>query len=323
MTHETTRAVWWVRVGARVSIVGLLVFAGATLAYTQSRAQAQYSYYLPLLILSRPIAFESDRDGNYNHDLYLMNTDGTNVVRVIGPDAVSCPSWSPDGRSLLYESVLTRHIYAINSDGTGLTQLTTGSRSEYCPVWSPDGKYIAFSATDSNSSGIYVIQPGQMGETTLISSRLPDDYWTPQWSPDGRRLAFGSDFENNIDIYVADVITTTGSIRLSEKLVRLTNDVWDDSFPSWSPDGERIAFMSGRDGDLEIWTMRADGTQASQITDNRVSDSNPVWSPDGTQILFTSERDGSVDVYVMNADGSNQVNLTNSPFWEGAATWLP
>ena len=69
--------------------------------------------------------------------------------------------------------------------------------------------------------------------------------------------------------------------------------------------------------------MRADGTQASQITDNRVSDSNPVWSPDGTQILFTSERDGSVDVYVMNADGSNQVNLTNSPFWEGAATWLP
>jgi TolB protein len=121
---------------------------------------------------------------------------------------------------------------------------------------------------------------------------------------------------------MADVITTPTSIKFAEPLVRLTNMPWTDTSPNWSPDGSHIVFVSERDGNSEIWTMRADGSDAVRLTNNAWGESMPVWSPDGTRILYTTDRDGSVELFLMNADGSNQVNLTNSPFWEGCASWL-
>lgn len=321
MNLISDKASRWSRLSAFVAVLSSLV-VGVTLP-TPPRivAQTQYAYYLPSLMLSRPIAFASNRDGNYYHDLYLMQADGSSVIRVPGPDSVDCPTWSPNGWSLVYVSYFTNHIHLINSDGTGLTQLTAGSRREGSPSWSPDGKYLAFAATDWVVSGIYVMQPGQSGEAVLIESEAPDDYWGPRWSPDGRQIALVSDFEGDIEIYMSDITITSTSIKLAEPLVRLTNSPWTDTDPNWSPDGSHIVFVSERDGNSEIWTMRADGSDAVRLTDNAWAEAMPVWSPDGKQILYTTDRDGSVELFIMNADGSNQVNLTNSPYWEGCASW--
>jgi Tol biopolymer transport system component len=85
----------------------------------------------------------------------------------------------------------------------------------------------------------------------------------------------------------------------------------------------KIAFMSDRDGNLEIYVMNADGTGQTNLTNNAAEDLEPAWSPDGSKIAFTSRRSGNYDVYVMNADGSNPVNLTNDSAYDAEAAWSP
>ena len=93
-------------------------------------------------------------------------------------------------------------------------------------------------------------------------------------------------------------------------ITRLTNNSNRDESPSFSPDGRRVAFVSDRDGNDEIYAMDADGLGVSRLTDNPSRDSDPSWSPDGRRIAFVSNRDGNDEIYVMNADGSGKIRLT-------------
>ena len=85
--------------------------------------------------------------------------------------------------------------------------------------------------------------------------------------------------------------------------------------PTWSPDGRKIAVVSGRHGpeNSEIYVMNADGSGQRRLTRNAAFDRAPAWSPDGRKIAFLRERDGKSGVYVMNADGSAQRRLTLDP----------
>ena len=95
--------------------------------------------------------------------------------------------------------------------------------------------------------------------------------------------------------------------------VNITNHPADDGFPSWSPDGTRIAFASDREGNFDIYVMGSDGSGQVRLTSDPADDVFPAWSPDGTAIAFETERDGNTEVYVMGSDGSNPINLTNHP----------
>lgn len=95
--------------------------------------------------------------------------------------------------------------------------------------------------------------------------------------------------------------------------------------PGWGQG--RIAFVSNRDGNYEIYAMKADGTGETRLTDNPADDWSPAWSPDGRSIAFTSTRDaqapGVHNIYVMNADGSNLVRLTYNQAWDEYPAWSP
>ena len=94
-----------------------------------------------------------------------------------------------------------------------------------------------------------------------------------------------------------------------------------ESQPVWSPDGSRIAFTSGVDGNNEIYVMNADGSNLVNLTQAPSNESYPEWSPNGSQIAFTSDRDGNNEIYVMNADGSDPQNLTQSPSNDFKPAW--
>jgi hypothetical protein len=93
--------------------------------------------------------------------------------------------------------------------------------------------------------------------------------------------------------------------------------------PAWAPDGERIAFVSDRSGNDEIYVMDVSGDNVRQLTDHPSMDWFPFWSSDGQRIVFNSRRDGNLEIYVMDADGSNVVRLTDSPGDDFNAVWQP
>ena len=84
----------------------------------------------------------------------------------------------------------------------------------------------------------------------------------------------------------------------------------------------QIAFISDRDGNVEIYVMDAAGGNQRRLTNNRHRDWKPSWSPDGKRIAFMSDRDGNKEIYVMDAAGGNPQNLTNNPHGDINAAWF-
>ncbi|MBL7152124.1 MAG: PD40 domain-containing protein [Phycisphaerae bacterium] len=85
----------------------------------------------------------------------------------------------------------------------------------------------------------------------------------------------------------------------------------------------KIAFVSRRDGNQEIYIMNTDGSEQRRLTNNPAEDKDPAWSPDGRRIAFRSKRDGNGEIYLMNTDGSGQTNLTDHPGYDGDYSWSP
>ena len=86
---------------------------------------------------------------------------------------------------------------------------------------------------------------------------------------------------------------------------------------------ERIAFVSTRDGNDEIYAMNPDGSSVTRLTNHPARDWQPVWSPDGRRIAFVSLRDGNGEIYAMNADGSELTRLTNHDVHDSQPVWSP
>lgn len=132
-------------------------------------------------------------------------------------------------------------------------------------------------------------------------------------------VVFHSEYTGNFEIWRMR-ITGTG-------LQQLTNHPERDIEPSWSPDGSKIVFASGRDDplDMELYIMNADGSDQHRLLESQPGDDwGPRWSPDGTRIAYQSNRDRDFEIYVVNADGSGRTNLTRFPQGNDARPdWSP
>jgi Tol biopolymer transport system component/subtilase family serine protease len=204
----------------------------------------------------------------------------------------------------------------MNADGTGQTQLTFNTATDWHPAWSPDGSKIAFHSNGDGDDEIYVMNADGTGQTQLTFNTATD--WFPAWSPDGSKIAFHSNGDGDDEIYVMNADGTGQT--------QLTFNSTLDRHPAWSPDGLQIAFRSNRDGDDEIYVMNADGTGQTNLTNNPAVDWLASWRPvyvEAEKIAFTSDRDGDNEIYVMNADGTDQIQLTFNTSLDRHPNWSP
>jgi Tol biopolymer transport system component len=108
--------------------------------------------------------------------------------------------------------------------------------------------------------------------------------------------------------------------------IRLTDNPAIDRDAAFSPGGGRIAFVSERDGNSEVYVMNADGSNQTRLTNNTAEDFQPAFSPDGQKIAFMSNRgpQGDMEIFLMDADGTHETQLTpNNTSFDGQPTFSP
>jgi Tol biopolymer transport system component len=223
-------------------------------------------------------------------------------------------------------------LLLINADGTGQTILTAGSNiQDSNPAYSPDGSKIAFDrTTSSGQTHIFVMNADGTNPYAVTSAGpLPNTNVNsdPTWSPDGTRLAFVSDRQgqNKREIWVVNV-DGSGLIKLTTNILFTTDAsgpvYGEDMSPSWSPDGTRIAFASGRDSlsNRELYVMNADGSNQTRLTNTAYDDNYPTWSPDSQRIAFYRNGSSTIGINIMNKDGTNEVNVMHDGF---IPAWSP
>lgn len=189
---------------------------------------------------------------------------------------IEAPNWSPDGKTLIYNS--NGLLYKIPVEGGVPELIPTGfaKRINNDHGISPDGKQIVISdQTETGKSLIYSL-PVEGGVPQKITPLGPS-YWHG-WSPDGKTLAYCAERNGNYDIYI---IPFRGGPE-----TRLTTAEGLDDGPDYSPDGKHIYFNSVRTGIMQIWRMKADGSEKEQITTDELNDWFPHPSPDGKWIAY-------------------------------------
>jgi len=157
------------------------------------------------------------------------------------------------------------------------------------------------------------IQSGQTASVTfeLVCTALPGGSY---------RIALMT----NVDPQAVTGLWEISIMNSDGSIVPLTNNTTLDAYPAWSPDGQKIAFSSNRDGNTEIYVMNQDGSNVVRLTNTaNATERGPRWSPDGTKIVFESNRDGDTEIFVMNADGSNVTQLTNNTIADNFPLFSP
>lgn len=180
---------------------------------------------------------------------------------------------------------------------TGLTRpLTLHTAEDHTPSWSPDGRQVAFYSLREADGGadVYVLDAdtGQSRRLTHLGRN-----WRPSWSPDGTRMALMGGFDT---IYLMNADGSSAA------------ELATGFSPSWSPDGQRIVYYNNQRDSLnsDIYTIHADGSGLSNLSQHPANDWDPVWSPDGTRIAFTSARTGSAEIYTMRVCAAGEVACT-------------
>ncbi len=281
------------------------------------------------------IVFTSNRDGN--NEIYTMNADGSEITRMTYTEEAELrPSWSPDGSKIVFEKITDyRALYVMDVDEPAkeikLIDLT-GTKSY--PTWSPDSTKIAFTLY-RGSYDIFIINSDGTGLRNLSTTPNIDEF-SPSWSPDGTEIVFRSNrhnldadvqFGRGSDLYVLDIEDS--------RVTRLTYDDLSETEPSWSPNSDKIIFVS--DSGRNIYTINRDGSNPHRITDDG-SYGHPSWFSTAitsktkgydknslynrNKIAFSTSRDGNNEIYVMSPDGT-QKNLSRNPANEYHPAWSP
>jgi eukaryotic-like serine/threonine-protein kinase len=243
-------------------------------------------------------------------DAYQRLARDAVVPRLVNPAQVTLgtsvedyPTWSPDGRTLAYESdegagwdIWTAQV----GEGSPVNRTADHAGEDRYPSWSPDGRQIAF-WSDRGGGGYYVM-PARAGPAQLVAATQAGPgasyYSPPQWSGDGTELAYvmyapaGAHF----DSYVEIVSVATRAARR----VRLPGSQETRLDLSWSRDGRHLAYVDAGSQLAEttqLRVMRLSVGESVAVTDDRANVRGPIWSADGHHLYYSANRVGASDLW--------------------------
>lgn len=254
--------------------------------------------------------------------------------------ALSSPLKAEGGLRLMYASERTRDtlsIVSVRADGPDLREhvpVSVARRGDYEPSVSPDGKSIAF--TTYRYGGWKIAVSDMNGRNVRRLTMDPQYAYDASWSPDGQRLVYrrivnkgGAYFRGNGDIFVINADGTGNR--------NITNDDSEHARnPSFSPDGQLVAYDAFVGEQLFVVTVRPNGTDKTRIEMGGVHAFAPSWSPDGAWVAhLRQDEDEYTDLWIMRPDGSDARNLTDSrangyapigdriQHWQYGTSWSP
>jgi len=250
------------------------------------------------------------------HDLYLDDTNGSQEQFILGRAAG--PSWSLDSRYIfVYGEEGIDQLYPQSGVTNGIMRLTAtalpASASQIqlyqghgwndgTARWAnvaPDGTMIAYDGDRGGGRRIYFL-----GTDTNQQFRYEIIGEQADWSPDSQKIVYRSGRNNQTGIWISN--------RNDSGHTRITSD-GSDSFPTWSPDGQTIAFSRDAGGNVDIYTVSVDGSKLQRLTDTPGHDTLPAYLPNG-DLVFRSARSGSWGIWKMKGDGSEQTEIiSNAP----------
>ncbi|HED30300.1 MAG TPA: Tol-Pal system beta propeller repeat protein TolB, partial [Prosthecochloris aestuarii] len=257
------------------------------------------------------IAFVSSQAGQ--KEIFISEFDGFGATRVTETGGLALtPALSPDS-SLLAYLTYTDGMPHLHIKNLSTNQIVKVSKKgvKIDPAWRNGSDEVATTFSFDGDQEIYLVDKNGSVNRRLTTSRGIDV--SPSFSPDGKKMAFVSSRHGTPQVFIKDLV--------SGREQRLTFHGRYNTQPSWSPVDDKIAFTSMQNnGEINIFTINADGSGLRQLTYRSRHNEAPSWSPDGSMIVFSSTRSGSRHLYVMNSDGRNQRSL-NLPGEQMQPSW--
>jgi len=293
----------------------LVLALGAALAATARAQGPERAATLPFVSPDgKHIVFTRDLPDK-SAELVVVDASGENRRTLArDPNGTLMGGWTAGGREVAY--VMTAHdtttLYRVPVAGgtpVPITRLTgKGARL------SNDGRRVAYSVGEWTRSRLTVAGIDGRGARGITDSSA--SYFNVAWSRDDKRIAVTRlDPSRRLDVWVMDA--DGGHARA---VTSFPDSIGRAQWPTWSPDGRRIAVQVGRyqrddpaRDRSDIWVIDVASLGATNLTpgDDAWLDETPSWSPDGKTIVFQSTRSGRFEVWRMNADGSGPVQLTH------------
>ncbi len=203
-----------------------------------------------------------------------------------------------------------KEIYECDFDGHEIRQLTNSHSISLTPVLSPDGRYLAYTGFSSGRPALYIRNLSDGKTLAVGKSGISID---PGWR-NSRELATTLSFEGDQEIYL---IKADGAISR-----RLTFSKGIDLSPSFSPDGNKMAYVSDQNGLPQIFIEDLQSGQVNRLTFSGRYNTQPSWSPAGDKIAYTTwENGGEIDIFTVNIDGSGLKQLTGNSGENESPSW--